>query len=181
MSLFIIGIVCSGNTCRSPIAAAWVHQMLGKEHTAADVYVWTAGLNAKGGSHVSDETWKIAQKMNFREDVMSYLEDHRSRNLKKEERETHLLVWITDPQNVNVIDRGFSSTRVERIREKVEKLGALLIVIPQADDAYMAKIAGRPEQEVLELYRIQAAALGQWVSALPHFIPIGKKQSRGES
>jgi protein-tyrosine-phosphatase len=53
MSLFIIGIVCSGNTCRSPIAKAWLRQMLDKEQTEVDI--WTAGLNAKTGARVSDK------------------------------------------------------------------------------------------------------------------------------
>lgn len=169
-SHYTIGIVCSGNTCRSPITGAWLRQLLDHKNFRSDVTVWTAGLNLRGRNTVHEEPLIIAQQMGMSEQPLTALREHRARDLAAENQKTDLLVWITDPDKINVVDDPYPS-RSQRIQSAAKRLGATVLVIPEPDHAWEAKDRGEPENEVMELYRDQAIKLREWVWIIYRFIP----------
>ena len=68
--------VCSGNTCRSPLAvAAWRHLQKHEANPLREITVLSAGLQARKGAPVSSQVAAVAQNWNVN------LEAHRARVL----------------------------------------------------------------------------------------------------
>ncbi|MGZ3569839.1 MAG: arsenate-mycothiol transferase ArsC [Thermodesulfobacteriota bacterium] len=64
--------VCSGNTCRSPMAKALAEELLGDS-----AHVESAGIDTSGGEGASQETIGVLRERGIN------LQAHRSRNIKK--------------------------------------------------------------------------------------------------
>jgi len=59
---FVILFICSGNTCRSPMAEKILEDMLSDSEVSGRVRVFSAGLNAFSGGELSLQARKIMQK-----------------------------------------------------------------------------------------------------------------------
>jgi len=167
---FTVGIVCSGNTCRSPIAAAWLRHLLDGD-PSRPAQIWTAGLKVEENEKkVEQEPLLVALDMGMSPMLIRDLEKHEAREVSSEFRSTDLLVWITDPDKLGSSDDG-DSTRIERMRDKAKALGAFLLVVPEADHAWEAKQRGESASKVMEAYRDQANSLRRWAWRLHSLIP----------
>ena len=64
---YAIGTVCSGNTCRSPIAAAWLRESVLAAGRTRQVSIWTAGMfvipKDVGVKGVEPEALLVAKQM----------------------------------------------------------------------------------------------------------------------
>jgi hypothetical protein len=167
---YTVGIVCSGNTCRSPVTEAWLRQILAAKTTNLKCNIWSAGLMLGKERTVHEQPRSIAREMGLSAELLDSLRRHEARDLKKVVKRTDLLVWITDPAKINSKD-GNELSRAERMRVKAKLLGATLLVIPEADLPWEAKEHHAPDNEVLELYRDQAISLQKWASIIYRFIP----------
>lgn len=112
--------VCSGNTCRSPLAvAAW--RALDREEAshneaAGEIAVASAGLTASSGSAATRYAQQIAQGWKVE------LSAHRSRSLRQRlARESDLLITMTQDQAQSVRAQfGLPSHRVRVLGEFAE-------------------------------------------------------------
>lgn len=137
-----IGICCTGNSCRSPIMAIWLENLiLQSKH---NTHLWTAGVKVNenhykekfGTEKFAKETAKIMQLNNA---LLEKLEAHTIKKLNDINKQTDLIFWITELHMTSKIDDPFSETRFERMKEMAKRLGSTLIIIPEKDFAYAAK------------------------------------------
>lgn len=96
--------VCSGNTCRSPLAENLMKKILAEKFsTSTDrleefgFSVASAGLKAQEGSGASENAKKIAEEMGFS------LSKHLARNLSLEEAESADILFAMDLSNLIMI------------------------------------------------------------------------------
>ena len=174
--LYTIGIVCSGNTCRSPVTAAWLKRAISASPRPDIVRVWTAGMRVKrkdvGKKKVEESALEVARELGLSKGDLREMRKHRVRDLDEETSRTDLLVWISDPNKLSAIDRSSNGkTRSAEMKEKADKLGATLLVIPEADAAWEAKEAKAPPDEVRAAYYQQAQSLRRWSWMVFRFIP----------
>jgi protein-tyrosine-phosphatase len=136
----VIGIVCSGNTCRSPVAAAWLQHHLLMADKANSYRIWTAGLSddASGADPVFLEPIEAAQQLGLHPECLSQLQWHKSRHISSIELPTNTLFWITDPEKVNDVEKD-GRTRFNHMSSFAKRLGAKLSVIHEPDKAWIAK------------------------------------------
>ncbi len=168
-SRFVVGIVCTGNTCRSPITAGWLQHFLDRAPVGREVTVWTAGLSLGRSVKVTAESMRIAIEQGLSAPQIAGLKRHRARPLATERRRTDLLVWLTDPKQLQELDDG-PQTRAERMRKKAKAAGATLLLIPESDEPWYAKSKGRPPAEIARLYRKQARSLSSWAKVVHSLI-----------
>lgn len=174
---FTIGIVCSGNTCRSPIARAWLRHLLARENLTSRVQIWTAGLRLTPGEspEVPDQAQTVGKEFGLSEPIRNELQVHRRGALADEHTKTQLLVWIKDAGKVNERDEDDGPTRAEILRQKADELGATLLVIPEPDDAFEIReeYKGKnPEStKVVAAYRTQSIAILRWMDIVWRFVP----------
>lgn len=88
-TLFRVLFVCTGNTCRSPLAEVLLRRALGAD--ASRVEVQSAGTAAFDGSPASSTSREVARRAGLD------LERHRSRRLTKELLVGQDLVLLMDP------------------------------------------------------------------------------------
>ena len=89
--LFRVLFVCTGNTCRSPLAQAALVRALGD--TAAKVAVGSAGTAASDGAPASPPSRDVARRAGLD------LEGHRSRRLTRDLLAAADLVLLMDPRD----------------------------------------------------------------------------------
>ena len=89
--------ICSGNTCRSPLAAAALTQELGA--VALRVSVTSAGTAARDGDPASPESIDVASR-----DGMN-LEAHRSRRVTRDMLEEADLVLVMERSHLAALER----------------------------------------------------------------------------
>jgi protein-tyrosine-phosphatase len=70
----LVLLVCSGNTCRSPLAQAMLRDKLSREPRLAHVQVASAGTTAIPGNKASEGSYLVGLERGFD------LSEHRSRN-----------------------------------------------------------------------------------------------------
>ena len=173
--LYTVGFVCSGNTCRSPIAAAWVRHELLTTGQEQHVKLWTAGLRVEsediGVKGAESEALVAAAKMNLNPVVLRALLRHRVDDLSRVSIKSDLLVWITDPSKISQIDEEKQLTRAAEVKECAVRLNATLLVVPEQDAAWQAKEDNAPLTEVSELYEAQAVSLRRWSWVVYRFLP----------
>jgi protein-tyrosine-phosphatase len=85
--------VCTGNTCRSPMAAS-IARRVADERGLADVVVASAGTGALDGSPASDGALLVAMERG------SDLSDHRSRVLTRELVESSDVILVMSGQHL---------------------------------------------------------------------------------
>jgi protein-tyrosine-phosphatase len=84
-------VVCSGNTCRSPLAAAMLAARVAREPALASVTVSSAGTSAWNGAPVSEGSFLVGLERGID------LSRHRARQLTAEEvRQADLVLAMTD-------------------------------------------------------------------------------------
>jgi protein-tyrosine-phosphatase len=168
---FTIGVVCTGNTCRSPVTAAWIRHFLIAERLSAKATLWTAGLCPGQSSVVGEEALEIAKEMGLSDEPLNTLTTHRATPLTCESRPTSLLVWISDPERINDTYDDKTS-RAGYMMATALKLGAALMVIPEADEAWSVKQSSTAsDAEKLQAYRAQAQSLYAWAKTIARFVP----------
>lgn len=94
-------LVCSGNTCRSPLAAAMLRAALEGEPLLGDVRVGSAGISAWDGAPASEGSYLVALERGLD------LSTHRARMLTTElVREADLVLTMTTAHSHRVVDMG---------------------------------------------------------------------------
>ena len=94
-------MVCSGNTCRSPLAAAMLKAKLGAIPALADIEVASAGTGALTGAPAAEGSYLIAIERGLD------LSDHRSRLLTRDlVKSAELILTMTEAQAERVASLG---------------------------------------------------------------------------
>ncbi len=93
--LFRVLFVCTGNTCRSPLAEAALVRALGED--ASRVEVRSAGTAAFDGSPASSTSREVARKAGLD------LERHKSRRLGRDQLQGVDLVLLMDPADRSLV------------------------------------------------------------------------------
>ena len=108
--LFRILFVCTGNTCRSPLAAAVLRDALGDD--ARLVEVSSAGTAASEGDGASDGTRRIAERAGLD------LSGHRSRRITQDiARAADLVLVMERDHRAAVLALGIPADRVHVMSE----------------------------------------------------------------
>lgn len=98
---FRVLVVCSGNTCRSPLAAAILAESIAKQPALANVQVSSAGTSAWDGSPVSEGSYLVGLERGLD------LGGHRARLLTRElVNESDLILTMTAAHLQRVFDLG---------------------------------------------------------------------------
>lgn len=98
--------VCTGNTCRSPMAEAIANQWL-KEHGRDDVTCSSAGLFAEEGAPASEEAVYVMKELGL--DISS----HRSHQLTPDDiTEADLFAVMTPSHAAMLISAGVPSDKI---------------------------------------------------------------------
>ncbi len=101
---FRVVFVCTGNTCRSPMAAGALRQLLGGE--AARIDVESAGTSAWAGQHATEYAIQVAAR-----DGVD-LAEHRSRPVGPELFRDADLVLVMEPgHRAAAVERGADPAR----------------------------------------------------------------------
>jgi protein-tyrosine-phosphatase len=94
-------MVCSGNTCRSPLAAAMLNAKLAAVPELAEISVASAGTSALAGAPASEGSYLIAIERGLD------LSDHRSHLLTRDQvKSADLILTMTEPQAERVASLG---------------------------------------------------------------------------
>jgi protein-tyrosine-phosphatase len=94
-------MICSGNTCRSPLAAAMLRAKLADRHALTDVEVASAGTGAWDGAPASEGSYLIALERGLD------LSSHRARMLTNAQvRNADLILTMNEAQAQRVADLG---------------------------------------------------------------------------
>lgn len=97
----VILIVCSGNTCRSPLAAALLRRHLDRIPTLTDIAVVSAGTSAWDGAPASEGSYLVALEQGLD------LSNHRARMLTADlVRRADLILTMTDAHALRIADLG---------------------------------------------------------------------------
>jgi hypothetical protein len=185
MSFGSISIVCTANTCRSPVLGAWLRHELDLAGRR-NVEIWTAGLTldpdkSSPRALVKKYSLAAARELGMGERAYTTLERHKAALLERRKRPADCLCWITDLENIQVADPGGPNgyrIRMDRITARCERLGAALIVVPVSDTAWLALRDVRRHDTANGRRRAKAAYLAQsdelrrWARALVHLVPI---------
>lgn len=142
--------VCSGNTCRSPLAEAITRRLLASA-SRSDVTVSSAGTNAWDGSPASDGALLVGMERGLD------LSDHRSRQLNEEMIKEADLILV------------MASSHLARVKELSPKANAHLLA------GYASGREGTPVQDPfggdLTAYRDTFDELERELSGLLERIP----------
>ena len=114
-------LVCTGNTCRSPMAAGLLHHLLAEKLeclpeslTEHGYHVESAGLGAFGGSPASDEAVQIMKKRGID------ISDHRSQPVDREQlaRSDYVFAMTeSHTRQLKALTKG-ATTNIRRLDEK---------------------------------------------------------------
>jgi protein-tyrosine phosphatase len=141
--------VCSGNTCRSPMAAALARQMLAQQRgldpgelEAAGIYVLSAGASATAGAPASDPAVEAMQAEGID------LAGHRSRPITSElVAEADAIYTMTEAhrQAVLALDptAAEKTARLDPDRDIADPVGADLATYRQTAEQMRHALAGR--------------------------------------
>lgn len=97
--------VCSGNTCRSPMAAALFRHALAAENEPLNrLEVKSAGIAAMEGSGASPNSIEAARKVGLR------LDSHKSKNLTPELVDGALAIFCMTDSHRDIVSHRFQPT-----------------------------------------------------------------------
>ena len=94
-SVVRVVFVCTGNTCRSPLAAAALRLELGPDASRVDVT--SAGTAARDGEPASEPSRAVAHRNGFD------LDAHRSRRISPELMRSADLVLVMEPTHLSAV------------------------------------------------------------------------------
>jgi protein-tyrosine-phosphatase len=101
MAVREILLVCSGNTCRSPLAAAMLREVLDATPGLGDIHVGSAGTSAWDGAPASEGSYLVALERGLD------LSTHRARMLTTAlVHDADLILTMTAAHGHRVIDMG---------------------------------------------------------------------------
>lgn len=112
---FQIAFVCTGNTCRSPIAEALFKKILQDQGLAEDVKVSSAGINADKGIPASAESKEACKPFE------ASLDEFASRQVTAEFCQVNHLIFVMEAHHRDHIDEHFPE-----YADKVRLLGSLI-------------------------------------------------------
>lgn len=162
-----IGILCSGNTCRSPIFAAWLKQILPND---SHLEIWTAGMSMKDyevGCKVKESAILAAKKLNLDKNLITELENHKSIKVENITESANLIIWITDFENINAEKEGSNIKRIDFINTILIKYNAILVILPEKDEAHEKSInVNSTKKEIDEAYLAQSIRLKEWAEII---------------
>ncbi len=162
-----IGILCSGNTCRSPVLSAWIKHLIRDD---SSLTIWIAGMNMNDnevGQSVHQEALDAVTVMGLRNELISELSEHRSIKVESITKSANLIIWITEFEKINVKKENSHEIRIDFIKRILVDKHAELILIPEKDTAWETKnIDSSTPQEVYDAYKQQSAKLKQWAEII---------------
>lgn len=120
--MFTVLFVCTGNTCRSPMAERLLVQMAEREGLADDIRVMSAGVSASFGMPISPGAAQALQKRG-----VSGYESHRSRPVAPEDVRAADLILTMATSHKKALLRRFpdAANKVYTLREYVSLAGRL--------------------------------------------------------
>ena len=104
-------VVCSGNTCRSPLAAAILAAGVATEPRLADVEVVSAGTSASSGSPASEGSFLVARERGLD------LSTHRARLLTADDVRTADVILTMGRQHLRSVSQFGGDGKAHLIRE----------------------------------------------------------------
>jgi protein-tyrosine-phosphatase len=110
--------VCTGNTCRSPIAAAIFNDYI-KQNKIDDVIADSAGILAKNSDYASQNAVKALRELNV--DIRS----HRAKQLTEQLINQSDEIYAMTEQHKNIIEKAFPQSSVK-----------VFLVYPSIDDPF---------------------------------------------
>jgi protein-tyrosine-phosphatase len=162
-----IGILCSGNTCRSPVLAAWIKHLVEDD---CSLTIWTAGMNMNNdeiNKPVHKEALYAARVIGLRNDLISELSEHRSIKVESITTSANLIIWITEFEKIKVKKDNSQEIRIDFIKRILLDKQADLFLIPEKDTAWETKNnKSSTEQEVCDAYKQQSEKLKQWAEII---------------
>lgn len=162
-----IGILCSGNTCRSPVLSAWIKHIVKDDSTLT---IWTAGMNMNDEEvnlAVFDDALIAANEMEMRGDLILELKKHRSRKVEFITEPANLIIWITEFEKFKAKKENSEDLRIDFIKKILLKKQADLIIIPEKDVAWeIRNNKNSNDQEIREAYKVQSEKLKQWAEII---------------
>ncbi len=152
--------VCTGNLCRSPMAAAMLRARLARDPDRKDWEVLSAGLWAAEGMPASPEAVAVMAERGYR------LDGHRSRRVTQRLVEEADLVLGMTPSHVEALRLAFPHL-ADRIHLLAEMVGESFGI----EDPYGRSIA---------VYRSVAEALEQLIEdGYDRIVSLAEQQDRG--
>lgn len=162
-----IGILCSGNTCRSPVLSAWIKHLVKDDSTLT---IWTAGMNMNDDEvdlPIHEEALIAANEMNLRSDLIIELIKHKSKKVELITKPANLIIWITEFEKIKEKKDGSDEIRINFIKKILLDKLADLIIIPEKDTAWETKNNKKStKQEICEAYKNQSNKLKQWAEII---------------
>lgn len=143
---FHIAFVCTGNTCRSPIAEALFKKLLQEHNLADDVKVSSGGINAEKGLPASAGTKEACKAF----DVS--LDEFASRQVRDEFCEVNHLIFVMEAHHRDFIDEHFPQHA-----DKVRLMGSLISDDPNQID--IMDPYGSPQEVYDQVAQMVNAAL----------------------
>ena len=128
---FRLLFVCTGNTCRSPLAEALTREALDERGWEGGVEVRSAGVAAAPGGRASEGSLEVARKHGLS------LEGHRSSPLSAEMADWADLILTMSPSHLGAVAMAGGGDRVAVITEFAARQEAR-----EADPREAARIAG---------------------------------------
>ena len=128
--------VCTGNTCRSPLAEAILSHLIEKDGRSTEFEVLSAGLMAQTGECVSNLAWQAASAMGLD------LSWHRARQLNQYMmEEAHIIFTMT---------RAHKEMLVFHYPEYAGKIWTLTEYTQAIQNGTLMKLLGKEETEIQE-------------------------------
>jgi protein-tyrosine phosphatase len=125
--------VCTGNTCRSPMAEGIFKDML-KRYNKVDINVSSAGISVFPGEHANEKAIKALKEKGI--DIT----EHRARQLSDEITKADIVLAMTSAHKAIIKDYFISNLenapKVFTLKEFAAKISAEKLLIKDIDDPY---------------------------------------------
>ena len=125
--------VCTGNTCRSPMAEGIFKDML-KKHNIADIYVSSAGISVFPGEHANEKAIRVLKEKGI------HITEHRAKQLSDEITRADIILAMTGAHK-EIIENYFINNlqnlpKVFTLKEFAAKISGEKLLGRDIDDPY---------------------------------------------